>query len=110
MEKAIRTQRIPNTDSIEELARFWDTHDLTDFEDSLQEVAEPVFEPRKPTSVTIKLKPREVQALRQIARSRGVKDATLLRRWILERLDESIPTTRPPNKALQPTARKTRRG
>jgi hypothetical protein len=24
-------QKLPNTDSIEELARFWDTHDLTDF-------------------------------------------------------------------------------
>ena len=35
---------IPQTDSIEELARFWDTHDLTEFEDQLEEVSEPVFE------------------------------------------------------------------
>ncbi|HLG15697.1 MAG TPA: hypothetical protein VJH03_14520 [Blastocatellia bacterium] len=35
---------IPNTDSIEELARFWDTHDLAHFEDELEEVTEPVFE------------------------------------------------------------------
>ena len=38
------TRRLPQTDSIQELARFWDTHDLTDFEDQLEEVAEPVFE------------------------------------------------------------------
>lgn len=31
---------IPSTDFVEELARFWDTHDATDFED---EVTEPVF-------------------------------------------------------------------
>ena len=36
-------QQIPDTDSIEELARFWDTHDLTDFEDQLEEVSGPVF-------------------------------------------------------------------
>jgi len=30
-------------DSIEKLAEFWDTHDLTDFEDELEEVTEPVF-------------------------------------------------------------------
>lgn len=35
--------RIPKTDSVDELARFWDTHDLTDFEHELQEVSEPVF-------------------------------------------------------------------
>jgi hypothetical protein len=46
MERAkgtIRKQRLPKTDSIEELAKFWDTHDLTDFEDDLDEAAEPVF-------------------------------------------------------------------
>jgi len=41
------SQRIPNTDSIEELARFWDTHDLTDFQAELQEVRTPVFSRRK---------------------------------------------------------------
>ena len=39
----MRKQQIPETDSIEELAAFWDTHDLTDFEDQLEEVTELVF-------------------------------------------------------------------
>ena len=38
------TTNLPNTDSIKELASFWDTHDLTDFDDQLQEVTEMVFE------------------------------------------------------------------
>ena len=37
-------KNIPKTDSIQELAHFWDTHDLTDFEDELEEVNEPIFE------------------------------------------------------------------
>jgi hypothetical protein len=35
---------IPQTDFIQKLAEFWDTHDLTDFEDQLEEVREPIFE------------------------------------------------------------------
>ena len=33
----MRKQKLPDTDSIEELAKFWDTHDLTDFKDDLEE-------------------------------------------------------------------------
>ena len=40
----MKALKLPETDSIEELARFWDSHDLTDFEDQLEEVSEPVFE------------------------------------------------------------------
>ena len=32
------------TDSIQELALFWDTNDVTNFDDELEEVDEPVFE------------------------------------------------------------------
>ena len=34
---------LPTIDSIQQLAEFWDNHDLTDFEEELEEVAEPVF-------------------------------------------------------------------
>jgi len=34
---------IPKTDSIQELAKFWDSHDLTDFDDEVIEITEPVF-------------------------------------------------------------------
>lgn len=43
METTIKQTRIPQTDSIEELAKFWDTHDVTDFEDELEEVTESIF-------------------------------------------------------------------
>ena len=44
MEQPMNTNKIPHSDSIQELAQFWDTHDVTDFEGELEEVAEPVFE------------------------------------------------------------------
>ena len=40
----MKPQKLPQTDSIQELAHFWGTHDLADFEEELEEVAEPVFE------------------------------------------------------------------
>ncbi len=47
-------EALPQTDSIQELAKFWDTHDLTDFENDLEEVTEPVFE--RPTKEPRRLK------------------------------------------------------
>ena len=110
MEKTIRRKKLPNSDSIEELASFWDTHDLTDFENELEEVTEPVFVRGKGKTMEIELQPDEAHRIRRIAQSKGVKDTTLLRRWILERLQGSSSTGRSPNKALQSPARKTRRG
>jgi hypothetical protein len=33
MEKAMKKSKLPQTDSIQKLAEFWDSHDLTDFGD-----------------------------------------------------------------------------
>lgn len=78
---------IPQTDSIEELARFWDTHDLTDFEDQMEEVSEPVFE--RETAVTLHLRPEEAEAVKKIATSQGIPDATLIHQWVREKLQRT---------------------
>ena len=62
--------KIPETDSIHELTLFWDTHDLADFEDELEEVSEPVFE-RKPI-MKIRLLPHEGKTVRRLAKSKGI--------------------------------------
>lgn len=89
MEKSLKRQRLPDTDSIQELARFWDTHELTDFEQALEEVDEPVFVASKGASLSVKLPRREIQRVKRIAKSRGVSETKILRQWILERLHES---------------------
>ena len=105
----MNSQRIPDTDSIEELSSFWDTHDLTDFEDQLEEVPTPTFARRKEGTVAIALTPKEAQTLRRLAQSEGIKETTLVRNWVREKLSQSSLSKRP-NKPLQPSARKTRRG
>ena len=77
------TKEIPRTDSIQELAQFWDSHDLSDFDGELEEVSAPVFE--RETVVTIHLSPEEAEAVRRIARSKGMDSADLIREWVEEK-------------------------
>jgi hypothetical protein len=68
----MKTQALAQIDSIRELAQFWDTHDLTDFEDELEEVSEPVFSPR--TAIRLDLDSTEADAVRKLAEAKGVAD------------------------------------
>jgi CopG antitoxin of type II toxin-antitoxin system len=77
---------LPETDSIEELARFWDSHEITQFEDQLEEVTEPVFERVRERPMVLRLEPEEAQAVKEIAKARGVEESELLREWVLEKL------------------------
>lgn len=78
--------KIPDTDSIRELAEFWDTHDVTAFDDQLEEVAEPVFT-RARNGVTVPLSGDERTVIRKIAASRGLDEAALIHEWVQEKLN-----------------------
>ena len=78
---------MPQTDSIQELAHFWDTHDLTDFEDELEEVSEPVFELLPQLSVPLNSK--ELETLSVLAKSRDISRVDLVREWVLKHIEAS---------------------
>ncbi len=80
----MKKSKLPSTDSIKELAEFWDSHDLTDFEDELEEVTEPVFARR--IGIAVALEPGEVAAVEQMAQSKGISREELIRSWVLQRL------------------------
>jgi hypothetical protein len=84
MEEPMSTAKIPQTDSIEELARFWDSHDVTDFEGQLEEVVEPVFE--RETVVKVCLPCKEADTLKELAQSQGLHATDLIRQWVLDRV------------------------
>jgi hypothetical protein len=77
--------KIPDTDSIRELADFWDTHEVTALEDQLEEVPEAVFA-RPESGVTVPLSGDERTAIRKIAASRGVDEAAVIHEWVQEKL------------------------
>ncbi len=78
--------KIPNTDSISELAAFWETHDLTDFEDELEDVHEAVFERPQQETVTIHLPAAEVEVVKRPAQAKGIGHMALIRKWVMEKL------------------------
>ena len=85
----MKAPKIPQTDSIEELARFWDTHDLADFEDELEEVTAPVFV-RRAEQVSIRLEPDELEAVERIARAEGLELRSLIHDWVVEKLKQKL--------------------
>ena len=80
-------RKILQTDSIQELADFWDKNDLTDFDDELEEVDEPVF--ARQTIVPVHLEPEESQIVEALAKSRGISHAKLIHQWVVERIQAS---------------------
>src|SRR4029077_14549000 len=84
MERPMKKSKLPKIDSIEKLAEFWDTHDLTDFEDELEEIAEPVFV--RGSAINVHLKSREAEAVQRIAQTKGVTAEDLIRAWVLQEL------------------------
>ncbi|MFP4298201.1 MAG: CopG family antitoxin [Spirulinaceae cyanobacterium] len=75
---------IPKIDSIQELAEFWDDRDLTDFEDQLEEVTEPIFE--RESIVEIGLLDRDLQEIKRMAKLQGVNYKDLIRAWVMEKV------------------------
>lgn len=84
VEEPMSASRLPQTDSIQELVHFWDTHDVTELDDELEEVGDRVFE--RDTQITIHLESDDADAVRAAAASRGVRDSELLREWVIEKL------------------------
>ncbi|MCB0065345.1 MAG: hypothetical protein KDE19_24640 [Caldilineaceae bacterium] len=89
METITKEEHIPQTDSIEELAAFWQSHDVTDFEDELEEVTTPVFVREQVAgnaSVQIELPVKEFAALQRIAEEQHKDYQALAQSWVLEKL------------------------
>ncbi len=80
-------KRIPDFASIEEEAEFWDTHDSTDYEHEFEPVEFTVSPTLTSTwMLSIRLDKAAFDAIRTIAKAKGMGTSTLARMWILEEL------------------------
>ena len=80
----MNSNHLPQTDSIQQLAQFWDTHDVTDFEDELEEVTESVFDREK--TVMVYLTHEDAEVVKKIAKAKGLNDGELIREWVVEKV------------------------
>ena len=82
--------KIPKFKSDQEAAQFWDTHSLIEFEDDLELVREKVFVKPEKQVMTIRVDKKLANALKIIAREKGINYSTLARMWLIERLKKEI--------------------
>jgi hypothetical protein len=80
----MKKSRLPKTDSVKKLAEFWDSHDLTDFKDELEEVTEPVFV--RSNVIKVPLEAHEAEAVERMANAKGVSPEELVRAWVVQKV------------------------
>jgi CopG antitoxin of type II toxin-antitoxin system len=76
---------IPAFNTYEEEATFWDTHSITDLKAETETVKVSATRGLS-ANVQVRFDPETDHELEAIARERGMKKATLIRTWVLERL------------------------
>ncbi len=83
------TKKIPKFKTIQEEARFWDTHDVTDYLDELEPVdLEVDLGVPKKEVLTIRVQPGLKKRLEKLATSYGVNLSTLARILLIDKLQE----------------------
>jgi predicted DNA binding CopG/RHH family protein len=88
MTKPHKKDPLPENVSREALAHFWDTHSIADYQDDLQPVAVRL-DKGVPEGITIRFNSKTLETLRHTASRMGIGPTTLIRMWVLERLERT---------------------
>ncbi len=83
---AERRSSIPKAQTLEEMAEFWDTHSLSDYDDKTYEV-EMSFDPSARRTF-VGIDPEVLADLQKIARQRRVSVQTLANLWLSQRIEQ----------------------
>lgn len=77
--------RIPEFSSYDEEAKWWETHNLADYQNEFKTVRAR-FAKNLSEGLHIRLDPNALMELRNEAKQKGIGPTTLARMWILEQL------------------------
>ena len=78
-------RKIPKFKSEEEERKFWEAHEIVEYEPSLKEVRIRFPKPKKP--ISLRLERGQIRSLKAVAAQKGIGYQTLIRMWIQERLN-----------------------
>ena len=73
-------------ETYEEEARFWDTHDTTEFENEFEPVQVTFARPVIRRGLIVPLDLQTVEQLRRLASEKHIKPSVLAQTWILDHL------------------------
>lgn len=82
-----QTSKLPQFQTPQDEAKFWDTHDFTDFMDEMTPVDMKVAQPLSDV-VTVRFDSHTLNSLRTQATKKGIGATSLIRMWVKERLSE----------------------
>ena len=91
-------RQLPKFSSEKEFIDWIDTHDTSEYMDSWEEVTEKIKVQRTPSkkqSVGLDLNPRDLDAIKQLAKTRGIPYKTLIQNWLIEKLRQEAPESLP---------------
>jgi hypothetical protein len=86
MAKLKEREPIPEFDTLEDIANFWDTHSTADYDDMTHEVHFEVALREPHAAQTIMLVPELEQVITTLAQARGVSVETLINVWLTEKV------------------------
>ncbi len=86
-----KRRSIPKFTSEDEERRFWASHDSARCFDSMREVKGPIRDARpKKKAISIRVDEPALAKLKRVASKKGLGYQTLMRQWVLEKLEKEI--------------------
>ena len=80
--------KVPKFKNLEEERQFWDNHDSTDFLDDFEVAKDVVFVRPKKEVISLRLDPKIVRKLRELAEEEGLPPTTYARMLIVKGIRE----------------------
>lgn len=81
-----KLKKIPKFKTLQEEADFWDTHDTTEFGPEFKAVKARVSKNLLLKGITVRFDNTTMAQLRKEASQKGIGATTLIRMWIMEKL------------------------
>jgi predicted DNA binding CopG/RHH family protein len=83
--------KLPILNTEQEESDFWDTHDSTDYFDDTEEVDVTFIDVRpRMEQISLRLPSSAIASLKFLANRKGIGYQTLIRMWVMERLEQEI--------------------
>ncbi len=83
-----KTARIPEFKNRQEMAEWFDAHDLADYQAEFQTV-KVSFAKNLSEGLNVRFDPKTLRELREEAQQKGIGPTTLVRMWVMEHLKGS---------------------
>ena len=92
MKKTIKNKqksRIPEFSSYEDEAKWWETHNIADYQDEFKTI-KARFAKNLSEGLNIRLDPATLMKVREKAKQKGIGPTTLVRMWVMEQVGQHI--------------------